>query len=367
MQAQADLFPEYLKRTAAREVGGRTLAALALCRDAEDQDSALGTHLEISLNADQDVPEWIHLLPAGPDIKGIDGRAWVLPNAQTVLDAFNARSSDLIVDYEHGSELLANHGAPAPASGWVKALDLRADGIWGRVEWTDKALNMIKAREYRYISPGFYFDQETREILAFKSVALVNQPNLNLTALNKPNPKETSDMKFETLAAALGLKKDATEEEILTAINALQSEKDVALNRAANPPADQFVPIATHQLAVNKASELQTQLDERDAADHKAKVDTAINKALNDGKIAPADEAYHRKGCATEDGLTAFNAFVETTPTVVPAGERVTKTVDASATNNAHGLSDAELAMCKQTGTDPKAFAATKANKEETA
>lgn len=38
------------------------------------------------------VPDWIELLPAGPDIAGVDGRAWTLPDPQTVVTAFRQRA-----------------------------------------------------------------------------------------------------------------------------------------------------------------------------------------------------------------------------------------------------------------------------------
>jgi phage I-like protein len=335
--------------------------AVALCKQSDR--AAAGEGREISLNEERKVPDWIHLLPRGPEIKGVDGRIWTMSSPEKVIAAFNAKKADLIVDYEHGSELLADAGMPAPASGWINALELRDDGIWGKVKWTEKATNMIEAGEYRYISPGFYYTKTGHEVLGFKSVGLVNQPNLPLTALNREQ-KETP-MDLAKLREALGLDKDADESAILTAINTLKTDKETALNKAKTPAADEFVPMATHTLALNKASELQAALAKRDADTHTAAVDTAINKALSDGKIAPASEDFYRASCKDADGLTAFNKFCEAAPVVVPVGERVTKQVDTNTATNKHGLTDAELAVCKATGTDPKAFAENKAAKED--
>jgi hypothetical protein len=165
----------------------------------------------------------------------------------------------------------------------------------------------------------------------------------------------------------LGLAADAGPDAILTAVNKLKSDHETALNKANTPAADKFVPMDTHTLALNKATALQTQLDERDTADHTAAVETALNKALADGKIAPANKDYYLKSCATPDGLTAFTNFLETAPVVVPKGERVTKPAVTDTALNKHGLTDAEVAMCKATGTDQAAFAKTKAANEEDA
>ncbi len=57
---------------------------------------------------DDSVPDWIQLLPAGPDIIGADGRAWTLPDPTTLLSEFAARNKPLVVDWEHAIE----HRAP---------------------------------------------------------------------------------------------------------------------------------------------------------------------------------------------------------------------------------------------------------------
>ena len=50
------------------------------------------------------------------------------------------------------------------AAGWFKGLELRENGdeLWGEVEWTPKAAEAIRNKEYRFVSPSFVKDHTTR-------------------------------------------------------------------------------------------------------------------------------------------------------------------------------------------------------------
>ncbi|MEQ1712580.1 MAG: phage protease, partial [Hyphomicrobium sp.] len=130
-------------------------------------------------------PEWIEVLPAGPEIAGRDGRYWIADDPGRIVSDSLA-GGPLHVDYEHASEVRAPQGEPAPAAGWIDKLETRDGGaIWAHVEWTPRARQMIADREYRFISPVFYFDKDSLRILSLVSVALTNKPNLTMTALNR--------------------------------------------------------------------------------------------------------------------------------------------------------------------------------------
>lgn len=147
----------------------------------------LTTALNVALPATASAaPDWIELLPAGPEIIGADGRTWTLDLPHSV--AASSRTP-LVIDYEHASEHRAPQGLDAPAAGWVTRLEVRdGSAVWGHVEWTPKAAQQIQAREYRYLSPVFTYEKASRRIVALKSAGLTNQPNLPLTALNTAQP-----------------------------------------------------------------------------------------------------------------------------------------------------------------------------------
>lgn len=75
----------------------------------------------------------------------------VLEEMKQNFDA-NIRGIDVALDYFHDSD--------KEASGWLKSLELREDGLelWGEVEWTPKARKMLSEREIRYFSPDFAFE-----------------------------------------------------------------------------------------------------------------------------------------------------------------------------------------------------------------
>jgi phage I-like protein len=119
---------------------------------------------------------------------GIPG--WVMNGtiALAIIAAIAARGCDVLIDYEHQSLAAEKNGRPAPAAGWFKRAEWReGDGLYALdVRWTAAALAMIKAREYRYISPVFSFDPISGEVTGLVSVGLVNYPALaGLTDLAK--------------------------------------------------------------------------------------------------------------------------------------------------------------------------------------
>ncbi len=150
----------------------------------------------------------------------------------------------LHVDYEHASEVRAPKGEEAPAAGWIDKLEVRDGRIWAHVDWTPRASAMIAEREYRFISPTFWFDSNTLRIVGLVSVALTNRPNLTMTALNRADaddearadasghPKrkqgETITMDKEQLKALckkLGLQEEASGTAILSAVDTLIDDK----------------------------------------------------------------------------------------------------------------------------------------------
>tara|TARA_B100002019_G_C21152386_1_gene538925 strand:+ start:381 stop:821 length:441 start_codon:yes stop_codon:yes gene_type:complete len=96
----------------------------------------------------------------------------------------------LLIDRDHQIDY-AVPGTPVKAAGWIKEMQVREDGIWGRVEWTERALAEIKAKEYRYISPVFMHKKDTGEITAIIRASLTNHPNLELKAVASSQTKNT--------------------------------------------------------------------------------------------------------------------------------------------------------------------------------
>jgi Mu-like prophage I protein len=102
---------------------------------------------------------------------------------------FKREGLDVVFDFEHASELSvadspAKGRGEAIASGWIKDVQARSDGLYGLVAWTDRAHSMIKNQEVKYISPAIRFgakDKVTGEPIGAKlsSAALCQKPFLS--------------------------------------------------------------------------------------------------------------------------------------------------------------------------------------------
>lgn len=245
----------------------------------------------------------------------------------------------------------APQGLPAPAVGWIKALEIRDGAIWGRIEWTAQGAELVGGRAYRYLSPVFRFDFTTNEISEPVSAGLTNNPNLEMAALNAAGMEtETMD---KTILEALGLPGAASAADAVGAIAALKSERALALNAAQHPDPEKFVPKADHQLALNRIGEFEAA--EKTRAEEAALA--AVDGAISAGKIAPASRDYHLATCRAEGGLERFRSFIATQPVIAGASGLDGKDPVAQPGK----LNAEELAVCRQLGMSPEDFAKARA------
>ncbi len=298
--------------------------------------------MALQSDAAHPVPEWVHLVPAG-EFSGRDGRGPYTLSADAVQSAFASWGADLAIDYEHQTFLVEQNGEPAPAAGWIKALEQRDDGLWGQVAWTERAGNFIAAQEYRYLSPVFDYDKKTGAVLRLLGAGLTNNPNLVLTALNRQlhtYKEKAMDELLERLRYMFNLPVLATPEElqaqlqrVIDALNAPATEAmraDLAVGKhdlpglltaahdrlRAEPDRARYVPRAEFDAVAHTLAELERNKSEED-------VNRAIHAAMDAGKLLPAHEQMARAMCA-QGGLKAFQEFIESTPVVAPIGDIAT-------------------------------------------
>ena len=314
----------------------------------------------IALNfaAAGEVPEWVEVLPAGPEITGRDGRYWIMSDPHAVV---LASELPLHVDYEHASELRAPNGEPAPAAGWIDKLEVRDGAIWAHVEWTPKARAMIADREYRFLSPTFWHDIETYRIFSLVSVALTNRPNLSMTALNaradEQPTKETTTMDKEQLKALckkLGLQDEASASAILAAVDTLVSDKDKALNAAQAPSLEKFVPRADYDKIKGELETANNAIKTAADAKQEADITTAVDDAVKAGKVPPASRDDYVAQCRKDGGLDEFKKFVSGAPVLTAGTPKLA--APASNTGTDRALTDAEKAVCAAMGLSEEAF-----------
>lgn len=195
---------------------------------------ALGAGVPIALTASGEPPEWIMLVPAGAGgvISTVDSRGpYRAANLQQLAQASLRAGDRLPLDENHATDLAAPNGGPSPARGWVTEVQARADGLWGRVEWSEPGAALMRERAYRFISPVFTHDK-AGNITALLRASLTNTPNLRgMAALHS---QETDMDLLAQLRKLLGLAEDADEAAVIAKITALKGD-DTATASAIKP------------------------------------------------------------------------------------------------------------------------------------
>ncbi|MGY4028244.1 phage protease [Aeromonas rivuli] len=299
---------------------------------------------DLSRQQVRDEKVWLPLIPPGV-FSGNDGRSWNNSNPDAVVASFTKKRP---FDVEHATHILGPQGKPAPAHGWIEALQNIDGEVWGMVEWNEDGERALAAKNYAFYSPSFTYDANG-VVRSITSAALTNDPNLDqLPALNR---EETPMPLPVELTQALGLGADADIASALTAINTIKADHQLALNRAATgPDLTKFVPKETYELALNRATTAETKVKQTE----EAKLATLVDGAIASGKIAPANKEMFLGMCRAEGGVEQFNAFVASAPVIADAS--VVKTT----TEQAGALSTDELALCRKMGHKPEEFLAAK-------
>lgn len=104
----------------------------------------------LPLVSDNSARAWVEFAYAG-EWKGYHGGAFTFDKSKfnSMIRNFNAQANPLPLTYEHPEP---GNGQPVPAAGWIHALELRGDSLWGYCEFTPRAADMIKNGEYRFCS-----------------------------------------------------------------------------------------------------------------------------------------------------------------------------------------------------------------------
>lgn len=279
-------------------------------------------------------PSAVHLMPLGA-FRARDGRDWTLFRPERVIARFKAAKIDLPIDYEHQSNEAARAKitGPIPAAGWITDLELRPDGIWGQVKWTDTAARLIRDREYRFISPTFAFNTATKEVEQLKGAGLVHTPALHLTALAREEPTMTPETVLAQISEALGLPVETDVADVLSAVKKL-----------ATPDPAKYVPIEA-------VKDLLKDRGERAEMARESDVEATVAKALDGGYITPGMRDWATDLCRSDP--QSFADFMRST---APAyASLFTSPFDGKtiATDRPRSFDEAELAICSQLGIEP--------------
>lgn len=338
-------------------------------------DLVLGAGVEIALNAEGAVPEWIMLMPidAGGLVSTRDGRGpyRVADAAKLAASALSAHNGRIPIDENHSTDLAAPEGRPAPARGWAVATEARPDGIYGKVEWNASGAALMSERAYRFISPVLICDAKNN-VLDLPRATLTNVPNLRgMAALNARQENDNMDL-LAQLRKLMGLPDTADANAVVAKIESALGIADAddkamqsiakAAGLDANATSDSIVTTVTTLAAAGKQNGAETiaalQSEIRDIGGKLAaalttnateKATAFVDNAIREGRmgVKPMREHYISRHAASSEGAAAVEKEIGTFPklggngVVLPVEPPAPK--DGKVQLNADQLKTAEL------------------------
>ena len=265
---------------------------------------------------------------------------------------------EILVDFDHASET----GGATEAAAWATALRSEDDGLHATFRMTDKGAEALSATRYRYLSPAWYVDEEGHPT-ELSTIALTNRPNLpvprllnaktteaappeaeageTITAPQVADAESTPEeginekekINMDKLREMLGLAAEATDEEVLAAVDALRAERD----------------------------QLRSEKEAMEAAAKEAALDAEAEEFVEEKKEFVADRdacknAYKRD---PEGTRALFNALAAPKP-AAPVDGKPARVVDVNA---AKTPADTDLLSNCKTGAERLAWALRHAGK----
>ena len=238
-----------------------------------------------------------------------------------ILD-FEGRAVDLPVDYDHQLDDKAIRTGPVPVAGWIKELKADARGLWGRVQWTATAVDLIGQKAYRYLSPSFLFHPPTGEVIRLSGAGLVHKPNFPLKALAREEDPMNADMPparpataqgslMARLATAMGLPADTPEEEVAAMVEKLVAALERLTARPMPATAAELVHAVPDPARYVPASAVEEVFRVRNAERAEAaqgRAQEKVRAAIQGGYILPVMREWALGLCTSDEA--SFDTFL---------------------------------------------------------
>lgn len=300
----------------------------ALANEAETTIGIVGMANEVTGE------EWIQLSPLGdfPHAQGmqrVDAKA-----VEAMANTFNSALAKIgrklfggVPFYIGHPDVpaLANEYPDKKAYGWIKALEARADGLYGHIDWSEPGKTLLANKHYKFFSP--YWDARTvgtekgktvYQPTKLLSVGLTNQPNLPVKPLANSLPEgpqsgtegdnnKGKEMQLATLVALLGMANTATEQEATTEITRIKTEAG-KVTGLANEKTTAATSLQNEQTEHGKTkTALANAIKQRNTL--------ALDNAVKAGKITAAQRAEWETKL-TEDFETNSKALQNSKPAI---------------------------------------------------
>lgn len=228
-------------------------------------------------NPPQTGDEWVHLVPVGEFTGEVVSKnkseeivqVVDLQGLERIFADYEAKNKDAnwtgyLIDQEHFSHSLDKS---SEAMGWIRQIELRGDGIWGKPEWTDLGKKLIENKRYKHLSPVLLVEKissgaNRMRAVALADVGLTNKPRLKtlvpVTNRDRNMKEAPMDEAVKKLCAILSLPADSTEDQLVARVEQVKNrageadalkaraetaekERDDLKKEALNRDADAFV------------------------------------------------------------------------------------------------------------------------------
>ena len=269
---------------------------------------------------------------------------------ESCVKSFEESGIDIMVDYNHASGMAMSQEDGA-AAGFITSLEAREDGLWGNVEWNERGIKSITAKEYKYLSPEWathQYDKGSGEIVEQGRVfacSLTNRPYLE----NLISGVSASEINNEGIAMTddnLNLAEDPAEGE---AVEETQTTTDEAKGTTVDDTTAQATDAAALKASLAKTE--ITLLALREVQNEQR--NTLITMAQDSGKVTPAMLAGVKKYSDTlgalntaDGGLNELKEFLGNLPVQTFSAEVGEVGVQVETT----GLTDTDKKMATRLG-----------------
>lgn len=227
------------------------------------------------------------------------GEYMTLPYGNMVLDnnVFEQMIGNFNGNVRRAVPLDVDHGYEnTRAAGWIKELINKADGLWGKVEYTKFGKELVENREYRMISAEWSFDyvdpqKSTHHGAVLVAATLTNRPLMQSMPTITASDKDLTNSNGIVLLLTSDNKEDKTMPtliEILAKPVADRTEDEVKFltDNAADLSDEQKT-----QLETEKTEAADAEAKAKEEAEAKEKADAEEAKAKEEADAAAAKEA----------------------------------------------------------------------------
>lgn len=320
----------------------------------------------IDVGPDRKAPSEIQLWNKGENATDYGVHLWTERSVQLAFGEYQERGNLLGIDVEHGksAEALAEKVTDEPPrmAGYA-ALEIRDGCPWLVFQWSDYGRQQIESGERRYLSPEYFTDADTREIISLVRVSLVAEPGTHrarlLCAKAQPSvgiiPAQTLRLPVAAKARTKAAKMD--EANLALAGSVLLCLKAV-VDGATDDGLKQWAQAVMDALMEKLGDQAQAAVD---AASQAAPASQPAPEAA--AAEVPDDKEEQKMAKRIEVLEAAVKALTSKLEAPKPAKPWVvssapTRTPSADAT---FGLTADELALCKAKKVEPQKYAASKA------